>query len=658
MKRLLALLALSLAMALLPARADGPDEQYVRIYNNMMQADALNNSGQTAQALAKYLEAKNALERFQKFYPDWNSKIVKFRLNYLESHITALSPQVPAPVTVPIATAPVAPGAATSAPSSGSAEAERRLAALQEDMRRLQADKVLLEAKLKEALATQPAAVDPRELARAQARIQELLKENELLKTAGAAQPAKAETSDDAKVLAETQSALVASDLKLKEQTERANKLAAEKQELQNRLDQLTPGSENAAELARVKQARDEAERKLAEQSDLTAKLTAEKESLQARIQTLTAGAEAAATLRAENEVLKRQLAEAQAAGSSGDASRKLAQAEARVAALQSDTEILRLEKTVLESRLQTRGAHFAATGDLQAARAEDQRRIKLLETERFDLAMRLDAANKELGSRKGRDTAARIGELTTQINMLRARLQVYEARAIPYSAEELALFSQPAPVLAAADPKAGKKSLSELPRGTATLVVEAQREFAAKNYDKAEEKYLEVLRQDEKNTFTLANLAAIQLERNRLDEADQNIQKALTLDPNDAYSLSILGYIRYRQGRYDDALNALSRAAELNPQNAEVQNYLGVTLSQKGLRGPAETALRKAIQINPGYGDAHNNLAVIYATQDPPLIELARWHYQRALKAGQPHNADLEKMFEQKAGAPAATPK
>src|SRR6185369_2900864 len=144
----------------------------------------------------------------------------------------------------------------------------------------------------------------------------------------------------------------------------------------------------------------------------------------------------------------------------------------------------------------------------------------------------------------------------------------------------------------------------------------------------------------------TLANLAAIQLEANHLDEAEKHIKAALALTPDDAYSLSILGNLKYREGKYDDALDALSRAAKIDPQNAEVQNYLGLALSQKGLRVPAETALRKAIQLQPNYGSAHNNLAVIYATQQPPSLELARWHYQRALDAGFPHNADLEKLL------------
>jgi len=69
--------------------------------------------------------------------------------------------------------------------------------------------------------------------------------------------------------------------------------------------------------------------------------------------------------------------------------------------------------------------------------------------------------------------------------------------------------------------------------------------------------------------------------------------------------------------------------------------------LSHKGNGGAAETALRRALQLDPNYGNAHNNLAVIYITQEPPLTELARWHYQKALSLGIGRNPDLEKLLE-----------
>ena len=212
-----------------------------------------------------------------------------------------------------------------------------------------------------------------------------------------------------------------------------------------------------------------------------------------------------------------------------------------------------------------------------------------------------------------------------------------------------MALFKQPETKLAEADHKAARKSVKELPPGTVALVAEANRYYANKQLDKAEEKYLQVLQQDNKNVPTLANLAAIQLDLDHLDAAETNIKQAIALAPDDPYSLLVLGRLRFRQKKYDEAIDALSRAAKLDPQDAQIQNFLGLALSEKGLRGPAETALRKAIQLDPGYANAHNNLAVVYITQQPPLVELARWHYQKALAAGQPHNPELEKMLDAK---------
>ena len=52
-------------------------------------------------------------------------------------------------------------------------------------------------------------------------------------------------------------------------------------------------------------------------------------------------------------------------------------------------------------------------------------------------------------------------------------------------------------------------------------------------------------------------------------------------------------------------------------------------------------------VKVGRDDGSAHHSLAVIYITHQPPWAELARWHYQRALAAGHPHNPDLEKMFD-----------
>ncbi len=440
MNRFVALMFLSCLVFVPRVRAEGPEDQYIRIYNLIQEADSMLNGPFSNQALARYVEAEGALQRFQKSYPDWNPTVVKFRLNYLASRTGA----APRPAVLGKAPPPNGPG--SQAKSAPPADWENQLNELQIQVRQLQAEKAVLEAKLKEALSVQPPAFDARELGKAEERIRALQKENDLLKV----------------------------NLDKKRQT---------------------PGSQ-------------------------------------------------------------------------------------------------------------------AASG------------------------------NKE--------------ELEKQVAGLRAKLDAFEAQRVPYTTEELALLKLPEARLvqgssAETSQPPAQKSVKELPREAAALVTEAKRYFAARQLDKAREKYLEALRFDPNNPFMLSDIANIELEMNRLTEAEKHIQQAEALAPEASYILSTVGHLKFRQDKHDEAIDVLSRAAKLDPQNAEIQNYLGIALSQKGLRLPAETSLRRAIQLEPGYGAAHHNLAVIYLNQQPSRVELARWHYQKALAAGHARNPDLEKFFENK---------
>ena len=614
MKWFAALAFLFLTFLLSPARAQqGADDQYLIIYSLVQQADSLSNAGHAREAQAGYVEAQDELRKFQRVYPDWNPKIVSFRLSYLAEKIAELTPQIPATnPPPPVASTPASPPPVTAMPTvppATGADFEARLKALQAQVQGLRADNATLEARLKEALATQPAMMDPRELARAQKQIRSLMKENDLLKVS----------------LAQGQGGTVA-----------------------------LPGLDTNL-LTQLRQALAEANNKLAEEAARADRLAQESQTLQGRVQALLASPAAAEALRAENELLKKQMAELKAQATNAPVpglDAELANARARLSIFQSNAEVSLLEREALESRVRQleSGAKPASRTPKEA---ENEARIRELTQERDDLLAKLGKANEELYGHKKQDAAAQIAELTDEVNVLRARLAVDEARAVPYTPEELALFKQPAPPVA--NPNAEKKSIRELPGGSATLVAEAQKYFADRQYDKAEDDYLQILQHDENNGLVLANLAAIEIQQNKLDDADKHIQAALAQAPNDAYNLSLLGYLKFQQGKYDDALNALSRAARLDPQDPQIQNYLGVTLSHKGLRQQAETALRKAIQLDPNYAAAHNNLAVIYITQQPPLPELARWHYEKALAAGQPPNPDLEKMLSEK-GAPAKT--
>ena len=375
--------------------------------------------------------------------------------------------------------------------------------------------------------------------------------------------------------------------------------------------------------------------RKLADEQSRAQALVAENAALQKNLASLARNGHpdtrALDLLRGENDRLKTQLSALETAAKNTPAAEAAAAqwqaARRQIAALQSAATVAALEKGALENKVRKLTDEVAA---LRAANLEGRIR---------DLTEQRDERLKQLAA------------LNDEVKTLRSRVAVAESKPVPYTAEELALFKQPPPAI---NPEPINKSIRTMPAGTADLVASAQRHFASHEYDQAEADYLKILEHDQNNGLALANLATIELQEGKLAEAGNHLKAALAQSPDDAYNLSTLGYLKFRQEKFDEAFDSLSRAAQIDPQNPEIQNYLGVTLSHKGLRQQAENALRKAIQINPGYAPAHNNLAVIYLNQDPPSPLLARWHYQKALDAGQPRNPDLEKMLADK-GSPVA---
>ena len=84
-------LVLTLLVALWPARAEGPDDEYLQVYSLIQQADDLNTSGKPAPAKAKYQQAQSELKKFQQSYPEWNTKLISYRLNYVSQKLSALA---------------------------------------------------------------------------------------------------------------------------------------------------------------------------------------------------------------------------------------------------------------------------------------------------------------------------------------------------------------------------------------------------------------------------------------------------------------------------------------------------------------------------------------------------------------------------------------
>jgi Flp pilus assembly protein TadD len=530
--------------------AEGPDEDYISIYQTIEDGDQLLANNQPSAARMKFQAAQDALKKFKMAYPTWNETTVNFRLQYVSDKLSKLGggpasaqPKATAPATIQSTVDPTAQ--------------------LRQNLAQLQEQNKVLNAKLQEALAAQPAAVDPRELQKAEAQINALQKERDLLKVALEQEQAKT-----------------------------------------------------------------------AKASDKSGLESAQKEIASLRTQLAATSAPAAASATAS----ERELAAAR---------ESIRTNELAVTALQNALKEMRDERDAVLARAAAASTRTDANANATGANAD--KRVKELEKERDDLQSRLNAATRELtdsnAKHEKRGGAASGRDENTRIAVLRARLEALEARKIPYTPEELAAMKQ-GPLALKSAPEKKEAKRKELPAGAGLYIQEAQRAFSAKDYPKAEERYQQVLKMDENNVFTLGNLGLIQMEAGRLGDAEATLTKASSIDPNDGFVLSQLGILRFRQKKIDEAVDLLSRAIEAEPKNAEAQNYLGIALSEKGLRGQAETALRKAIELNPNYAIAHHNLAVVYASEQPPSLELARYHYNKARELGHPADEVLEKML------------
>ena len=691
----------AVALLLLPLAVtaqESPEDRYIAIYDLIQQADTLGESANPQTALPKYQEAQIGLKKFQGEFPNWNSKIVNFRLNYLATKIGPLGSK-PATDSVTEAAAALKPAAPTPPP----ANLDNQIKALQDQLRQAQAEKSELEKRVEEAGKTVRASAEASQaLTEAQNKIKSLQQDNERLKTDLKQSQAKVAPPGDTDLMDRASRALADAKSKLADQTKAVAALTQEKAGLQQRLEALAANPAGSAQLAALQQQLREIE---AEKGDLQSRLKEAAARAAGNSDQLAKLDEKIKNLQKENSLLRASLEQRAAPTiSTGDsfaaeqnkqalaeANRKLEEQAAQITALKAEREEFKKRLDAIASsdslvkelastkkELATLKRRFGVQTEaaillLSEANIKIKQQGKASENmtrQMADLRKQMIAGNtnaeliivlrgenellkKQIAEIRKHDASA--GKTTepsaellaaqSQAATLRARLNVLEAKSIPYTAEELALFNKPAISAATATPDA--KAPPSLPHGAPELIADAQRLFAAHHLDEAEEKYQEVLKLDPKNVYTLANLATIQIEREDFSAAEKNLKQALALDPKDAFSLGVRGNMFFRQGKIDEALDSLSRAAQLDPNSAEIQNVLGITLSHKGQRGAAETALRKALQLDPNYGNAHNNLAVIYITQEPPLTELARWHYQKALTLGIGRNPDLEKLLE-----------
>lgn len=171
---------------------------------------------------------------------------------------------------------------------------------------------------------------------------------------------------------------------------------------------------------------------------------------------------------------------------------------------------------------------------------------------------------------------------------------------------------------------------------------------MAANNADQARIAFLKASEIAPENPAAYSNLGLLEMRIGNFEAAEKYLKKAVRVAPELASAWLTLGVLQCARDQLDAALAALSQAVLLEPKNPKARNYLGVTISRKGWLSGADSEFRKAIELDPDYAEAHFNLALCSLQQNPPLLELARRHYQQALGLGAKPDPLVEKRLNQ----------
>ena len=111
---------------------------------------------------------------------------------------------------------------------------------------------------------------------------------------------------------------------------------------------------------------------------------------------------------------------------------------------------------------------------------------------------------------------------------------------------------------------------------------------------------------------------------RGELKEIDASIvayRTAIGLDEKDAWSMNNMAFLLIRNDRFEEAIGPLARAVELVPGSAVFQNNLGMALERTGRYTQAAEAYRAALTADSTYGKATVSLARVEGLKQDPTI-------------------------------------
>ena len=195
--------------------------------------------------------------------------------------------------------------------------------------------------------------------------------------------------------------------------------------------------------------------------------------------------------------------------------------------------------------------------------------------------------------------------------------------------------------------PELARDSGQPLAEEAQQCLLKGQRALENKEFGVAREAFERVLGLEPREKRALSALAWLEQRDRKWGRSEELLRLALKQSVEDPALWMSLGVALLEQEKLEGSTAAFSQTVALEPKNARARRLLALTLGRRGWLDGAEQELRKAIELEPEEGGAHYNLAVLYLERTPPLMELGKRHYCRALDLG----VDPDPALEEKLG-------
>ncbi len=696
-----------LALAALASAQDASD-LFLRAYQDFQAGEKLERDANPREALARYNNAAKLLEQVNRAFATWQPAVVEYRLKKTRENIDRLSmdvarlpvadvgPEGPLPQAEPSLNLPPpvintstplegdrtqTPPRRTAAPpppvppggSSEAATLRRQLADARRENERLQAE--LKSARVEVDRIKVNVVELKAQLAQAQDAYENAARDLAAIRPAGE-DPRLKELNDRMLAIEADNAVLIEENERLLAKLETAAKYIEASDSARKVLDsdRKKVAQQRDEAIARTKRIKDNTaalEKLASEKAELEKTFAKEKKDLQAQLAKAT-NSEQLEKLTAENKQLAERLAEADQ--KLAEALKKPEENETALIALRS--EINSLNDRLLEAQAQiasrdeqikTLAAQLdESAGDLARLKlnpdptAEDKRVIAENEVLRGIILRQIKEQTERDAARVALEKELQALQLKS--DTIAQQLGILAKPAFQLTEPEQEIFREPVALLAEPNPETLEVSLAvakvgeeppppqgaeSLPEATRELVEEARRLFDLGRYNDAEKLYQQIVEYAPENYFALSNLGVTQIQARKLSAAEVALKKAVSINPKDSFAATNLGIVFCKQGRFDDAIASLTEAIAVDEKDHIAHNYLAVCLGEKGRKAEAEQHFRRSIEIRDDYADAHFNLAVLYATTEPPSMELARQHYQKATSHGAPPDPSLERLIQ-----------